>query len=257
MSQARSEATKDEATEICSATSEQDSVPENHSICVESDHSLTPKNLSTDSSSSIRSTKELNPHLSLDVSDLEAATNRQLSSCEEGTVQSSHDQDTKEQEQLKSTTAECTYAAREETVTQRAHKNAESSAAESSVLLLNNQTGHLDVYQNREQAPCTSGERISIPTATASSRENGIESASGGFENRLAAFQKERFALQLEIKQLEEQLKQSEEEKQKLSVELGKFLFLEDKEKRRGRLLGGAASLHDPGKSARNRNCSL
>ena len=55
------------------------------------------------------------------------------------------------------------------------------------------------------------------------------------------------FELQLEIKQLEEQLKQSEEEKQKLQVDLGKHLFLEEKGKRHGRLLGGAALLHESG----------
>ena len=99
----------------------------------------------------------------------------------------------------------------------------------------------------QEQGPCEPGESISIPSSTATSGGHVMESVLGDFENVLAASRKECRELQLEIRQLREQLKQSEEEKQKLSVELGKFLFLEDKGKRRGRLLGGAASWHDPG----------
>ena len=102
-------------------------------------------------------------------------------------------------------------------------------------------------FVSQEQGPCEPGESISIPSSTASSGGNVVESLSGDFQNELAASRKECFELQLEIRQLKEQLKQSEEEKQKLSVELGKFLFLEDKGKRRGRLLGGAASWYDPG----------
>ena len=102
-------------------------------------------------------------------------------------------------------------------------------------------------FVSQEQGPCEPGESISIPSSTASSGGNVVESLSGDFENELAASRKECFELQLEIRQLKEQLKQSEEEKQKLSVELGKFLFLEDKGKRRGRLLGEATSWHDPG----------
>ena len=102
-------------------------------------------------------------------------------------------------------------------------------------------------FVSQEQGPCEPGESISIPSSTASSGGNVVESLSGDFENELAASRKECFELQLEIRQLKEQLKQSEEEKHKLSVELGKFLFLEDKGKRRGRLLGEATSWHDPG----------
>ena len=102
-------------------------------------------------------------------------------------------------------------------------------------------------FVSQEQGPCAPGESISIPSSTASSGGNVVESLSGDFENELAASRKECFELQLEIRQLKEQLKQSEEEKHKLSVELGKFLFLEDKGKRRGRLLGEATSWHDPG----------
>ena len=102
-------------------------------------------------------------------------------------------------------------------------------------------------FVSQEQGPCEPGESISIPSSTASSGGNVVESLSGDFENELAASRKEFFELQLEIRQLKEQVKQSEEEKHKLSVELGKFLFLEDKGKRRGRLLGEATSWHDPG----------
>lgn len=220
LSQTRREATKEVALESCNVPSEQSSVPENHSTFSESDRSISPQESLTDSSSSVKSTKELDPHLSLDVSDLEAASNRHVPNCEEGIVQSSPDQDTKEPEQLKSTTTESLYAGREEAATRQVYIN----------------TGRFEP-----------GESILLPSSAASSRGNGIESVSGDFENVLTASRKEFFELQLEMRQLKEQLKQSEEEKQNLSVELGKFLFLEDKGKRRGRLLGGAASLHDPG----------
>ena len=220
LSQTRREATKEVALESCNVPSEQSSVPENHSTCSESDRSISPQESLTDSSSSVKSTKELDPYLALDVSDLEAARNRHVPNCEEGIVQSSPDQDTKEPEQLKSTTTESLYVGREEAATRQLYIN----------------TGRFEP-----------GESILLPSSAASSRGNGIESVSGDFENVLTASRKEFFELQLEMRQLKEQLKQSEEEKQNLSVELGKFLFLEDKGKRRGRLLGGAASLHDPG----------
>lgn len=220
LSQTRREATKEVALESCNVPSEQSSVAENHSICSESDRSISPQESLTDSSSSVKSTKELDPHLSLDVSDLEAANNRHMPNCEERIVQSSPDQDTKEPEQLKSATTESLYVGREEAATRQVYIN----------------TG-----------PFEPGESILIPSSAASSRGNGVESVSGDFENVLTASRKEFFELQLEMRQLKEQLKQSEEEKQELSVELGKFLFLEDKGKRRGRLLGGAASLHDSG----------
>ena len=242
--------------------SEQTSVSENNSSFPESDDSFTPTKSLPDSLTSVRSIKETNGHLSLDQSDSEVSTYRHLSN-EEGFVKSSCGPDTREAKQFKdshqlqSSTAECNSVSSEEnplfpadqkTGMQHVHTNRESNVANSSMLLLNNQAGHLDLYQHQKQGPSVERhESISSPSSAASSEGSGLETASGDFENVLAASRKKCFELQLEIKQLEEQLKQSEEEKQKLQVDLGKHLFLEEKGKRHGRLLGGAALLHESG----------
>ena len=243
-------------------SSEQTSVSENNSGFLESDDSFTPTKSLPDSLTSVRSVKETNGHLSLDQSDSEVSTYRQLSN-EEGIVKSNCGPDTREAKQLKdshqlqSSTAECNSVSSEEnslfpvdqkTGIQDVHTNTESNVANSSMLLLNNQAGHLDLYQHQKQGPSVERhESISRPSSAVSSEGSGLETVSGDFENVLAASRKECFELQLEIKQLEEQLKQSEEEKQKLQVDLGKHLFLEEKGKRCGRLLGGAALLHESG----------
>ena len=243
-------------------SSEQTSVSENNSSFLESDDSFTPTKSLPDSLTSVRSIKETNGHLSLDQSDSEVSTYGQLSN-EEGIVKSNCGPDTREAKQLKdshqlqSSTAECNSVSSEEnslfpvdqkTGIQDVHTNTESNVANSSMLLLNNQAGHLDLYQHQKQGPSVEcHESISRPSSAASSEGSGLETASGDFENVLAASRKKCFELQLEIKQLEEQLKQSEEEKQKLQVDLGKHLFLEEKGKRCGRLLGGAALLHESG----------
>ena len=244
-------------------SSEQTSVSENNYSFPESDDSLTPTKSLPDSLSSVRSIKESNGHLSFDQSDSEVSSYRHLSS-EEGIVNSSRDPDTREAKQLEdlhqlqSSIAECNSVSSEEnsifpvdqkTGMQDVHTNTESNVANSSMLLLNNQAGHLDLYQQyQKQGPSVERhESISRPSSAASSEGSGLETASGDFENVLAASRKKCFELQLEIKQLEEQLKQSEEEKQKLQVDLGKHLFLEEKGKRCGRLLGGAALLHESG----------
>ena len=243
-------------------SSEQTSVSENNSSFPESDDSFTPTKSLPDSLTSVRSIKETNGHLSLDQSDSEVSTYRYLSN-EEGIVKSSCGPDTREAKQLKdshqlqSSTAECNSVSSEEnslfpadqkTRMEHVHTNRESNVANSSMLLLNNQAGHLDLYQHQKQGPSAERhESISRPSSAASSEGSGLETASGDFENVLAASWKKCFELQLEIKQLEEQLKQSEEEKQKLQVDLGKHLFLEEKGKRCGRLLGGAALLHESG----------
>ena len=243
-------------------SSEQTSVSENNSGFLESDDSFTPTKSLPDSLTSVRSIKETNGHLSLDQSDSEVSTYGQLSN-EEGIVKSNCGPDTREAKQLKdshqlqSSTAECNSVSSEEnslfpvdqkTGIQDVHTNTESNVANSSMLLLNNQAGHLDLYQHQKQGPSVEcHESISRPSSAVSSEGSGLETVSGDFENVLAASRKECFELQLEIKQLEEQLKQSEEEKQKLQVDLGKHLFLEEKGKRCGRLLGGAALLHESG----------
>ena len=243
-------------------SSEQTPVSENNYSFPESDDSFTPTKSLPDSLSSLRSIKESNGHLSLDQSDSEVSSYRHLSN-EEGIVKSSCDPDTREAKQLEdlhqlqSSIAECNSVSSEEnsifpvdqkTGMQDVHTNTESNVANSSMLLLNNQAGHFDLYQRQKQGPSVERhESISRPSSAASSEGSGLETASGDFENVLAASRQKCFELQLEIKQLEEQLKQSEEEKQKLQVDLGKHLFLEEKGKRCGRLLGGAALLHESG----------
>ena len=243
-------------------SSEQTSVSGNNYSFPESDDSFTPTKSLPDSLSSVRSIKESNGHLSFDQSDSEVSSYRHLSN-EEGIVKSSCDPDTREAKQLEdlhqlqSSIAECNSVSSEEnsifpvdqkTGMQDVHTNTESNVANSTLLLLNNQAGHLDLYQSQKQGPSVEHhESISRPSSAASSEGSGLATASGDFENVLAASRKKCFELQLEIKQLEEQLKQSEEEKQKLQVDLGKHLFLEEKGKRCGRLLGGAALLHESG----------
>ena len=253
-------ASDDQLNQNSSVSSEQTSIPENNSRFPEFDDSFTPEKSLSDSLSSVRSIEESNGHY-FDQIDSEASSYKHLTN--EGIVKSSPGSDTKEAKhvedlyQLQSSSTECASVSREEnsfipvdqkTGMQHVHTNAESSVANSSMLLLNNRAEDLDSYQTRTQGPSVElPESISRPSSAASSERSGLETTSGDFENVLAAFQKECFELQLEIKELKEQLKQSEDETQKLQAELGKFLFLEEKEKRRGTLLGGAALFHDPG----------
>ena len=67
-------------------------------------------------------------------------------------------------------------------------------------------------------------------------------------EDDLAASQRDHRELEQQFRKLEEKLKESEEEKRELQADLGRFLFLEEKARRRGRLLGGATAVQEPGK---------
>ena len=238
-------------------SSEQTSVSENNSSFPESDDSFTPRKSLPDSLTSVRSIKQSSDQIGSNTS-----IYKHLSK-EEGIVKSSCGPDTVEAKQLEdlhqlqSSTAECNSVSSEEnsifpvdqkTGMQHVHTNTESNVANSSMLLLNNQTGHLGLYQHQKQGPSVERhDSISRPSSAASSEGSGLETASGDFENVLAAARKNCFEYQLEIKQLEEQLKQSEEEKQNLQVDLGKHLFLDEKGKRRERLIGEAALLHESG----------
>ena len=66
-------------------------------------------------------------------------------------------------------------------------------------------------------------------------------------ENELAASQKRGFELERWVRKLEEKLKQSEQEKRQLQADLGRYLFLEEKEKCRERRLDRAALVQDLG----------
>ena len=238
-------------------SSEQTSVSENNYSFPESDDSFTPRKSVPDSLTSVRSIKESSDQSGSNTSSYKHLSNEEgivKSSCGPGTMEAKQLEDL---HQLQSSTAECSSVSSEEnsifpvdqkTGMQDVHTNTESNVANSSMLLLNNQAGHFDLYQRQKQGPSVERhESISRPSSAASSEGSGLETASGDFENVLAASRQKCFELQLEIKQLEEQLKQSEEEKQKLQVDLGKHLFLEEKGKRCGRLLGGAALLHESG----------
>ena len=118
---------------------------------------------------------------------------------------------------------------------------------------------------------------ITEPSCTAVSED---DAALSSLKDELAATRNQCHILGEKISQLEEKLKQSESEKHHLQTELGRYQFLEDKERRNerlllsvraggseksrpcgtsaspvltsmdGRLLGGAASLQGPSKSA-------
>ena len=66
-------------------------------------------------------------------------------------------------------------------------------------------------------------------------------------ENELAACRKRCVELEQQMRKLDEQLKQSEEEKRQLQADLGRYLFLEEREKCSERLLVSAASVQDLG----------
>ena len=137
-----------------------------------------------------------------------------------------------------------------------------------------------NVQSNANQKHNTSTEQfesITEPSCTAVSEDDVVLSS---VKDELAATRNQCHTLGEKISQLEEKLKQSESEKHHLQAELGRYQFLEDKERRNerlllsmraggseesrpcgnsaspvltstdGRLLGGAASLQGPSKSA-------
>ena len=69
------------------------------------------------------------------------------------------------------------------------------------------------------------------------SRNSGIDRFVLSKDEESATFQNNFFELQQQINKLEEKLRQTEAEKQQLKADLGGYLFLEDREKRSGKLL--------------------
>ena len=67
-------------------------------------------------------------------------------------------------------------------------------------------------------------------------------------EDELVASPRDHRELERQFRKLAEKLKQREEEKRELQADLGRCLFLEEKAKRRERLLGGATAVQEPGK---------
>ena len=109
-----------------------------------------------------------------------------------------------------------------------------------------NQSSKLEAPDQDIQGPLSGASSDKVDTGTAT--EDFFRTLLANLEDELAASQKDHHELEQQVRKLEENLKQSEEEKRELQADLGKFLFLEEKAKRRGRLLGGATAVQEPGK---------
>ena len=109
-----------------------------------------------------------------------------------------------------------------------------------------NQSSKLEAPDQDIQGPLSGANSDKVVTETAT--EDFFRTLLANLEDELAASHKDHHELEQQIRKLEENLKQSEEEKRELQADLGKFLFLEEKAKRRGRLLGGATAVQEPGK---------
>lgn len=114
----------------------------------------------------------------------------------------------------------------------------EACVTNDSKLLTSIQNEHLHVNQSQKQGPSFEPlESIPRASSAAVSEKSVSETVTIDFENGSTTLRIEFFELQQEVRHLKDQLKKSEEENRKLQVELGKYLFLEEKEKRRGKLL--------------------
>ena len=112
--------------------------------------------------------------------------------------------------------------------------------------LCSNQSSKIEEPQQSIQGPLSEASLDKVDTGAAT--EDFFRTLLANLEDELAASQKGHYELEQQIRKLEAKLKQSEEEKRELQADLGRYLFLEEKEKRRGRLLGGAAAVQEPGK---------
>ena len=109
-----------------------------------------------------------------------------------------------------------------------------------------NQSSKVEGPQQSIHRPLSEASLDKVDTGAAT--EDFFRTLLANLEDELAASQKDRYELEQQIRKLEERLKQSEEEKRELQADLGRYLFLEEKEKRHGRLLGGATAVQEPGK---------
>ena len=107
-----------------------------------------------------------------------------------------------------------------------------------------NQSSKLEAPDQDIQGPLSGASSDKVDTGTAT--EDFFRTLLANLEDELAASQKDHHELEQQIRKLEENLKQSEEEKRELQADLGKFLFFEEKAKRRVRLLGGATAVQEP-----------
>ena len=108
------------------------------------------------------------------------------------------------------------------------------------------QSSKLEAPDQDIQGPLSGANSDKVDTETAT--DDFFRTLLANLEDELAASHKDHHELEQQIRKLEENLKQSEEEKRELQADLGKFLFLEEKAKRRGRLLGWATAVQEPGK---------
>ena len=112
--------------------------------------------------------------------------------------------------------------------------------------LCSNQSSKIEEPQQSIQGPLSEASLDKVDTGAAT--DDFFRTLLANLEDELAASQKDHYELEQQIRKLEAKLKQSEEEKRELQADLGRYLFLEEKEKRRGRLLGGATAVQEPGK---------
>ena len=109
-----------------------------------------------------------------------------------------------------------------------------------------NQSSKLEAPDQDIQGPLSGPSSDKVDTGTAT--EDFFRTLLANLEDELAASQRDHHELEQQFRKLEEKLKESEEEKGELQADLGRFLFLEEKARRRGRLLGGASAVQEPGK---------
>ena len=109
-----------------------------------------------------------------------------------------------------------------------------------------NQSSKLEEPLQSIQGPFSGASSDKVDTGTAT--VDFFRTLLANLEDELAASQRDHHELEQQFRKLEEKLKESEEEKCELQADLGRFLFLEEKARRRGRLLGGATAVQEPGK---------
>ena len=109
-----------------------------------------------------------------------------------------------------------------------------------------NQSSKLEEPLQSIQGPFSGASSDKVDTGTAT--VDFFRTLLANLEDELAASQRDHHELEQQLRKLEEKLKESEEEKRELQADLGRFLFLEEKARRRGRLLGGASAVQEPGK---------
>ena len=246
-----------------SVSSSLNSLPGSPSIFQESDDLATPKEPFSGSLSPDKSQTGGISNFCPDQGDSETSSYRHLSNHEEASggaspsTNTKNTEDPKDLHELQSSSTRFINVNEKNLSSSVGHKNGaqqihasdtEACVANDSKLLTSSQNEHLHVNQSQKQGP--SAEPLeSIPRASSAavSEKCGSEALTNNFESETTTFWNVFFELQQELRHLKDQLKKSEEDNQRLQVELGKYLFLEEKEKRRRKLLDWATSVQEPG----------